>query len=134
MVTGSGSEISLTQSNSRWAIAASNNSHTVARVKSAYSFTFGRVKAWLTSRRSRVCSGGSVSIIDRRASSASGSRSSSAMCPSCEENSFGCLLTETTSACLESSQNPPRVPGHGCQWTGSCALIAASSACGMPCA
>ena len=67
-------------------------------MRSSYVFTTRGVKPLLTSARSRVCGGGSVSIIDRRASSSSGVRSCSDVPPSSDENVCQSFDTARTSS------------------------------------
>ena len=117
--------ISSTASNSpSEASASSSTSVTTARTRSAYPATARRVNGWVTARRSAVCSGGSTSIIDLRASSASGSRSSSAEAPICEEYVSTSRETSTMSSYRVIDQKPravyPGVEGSGIQCTGSC--------------
>ena len=68
------------------------------RIRSSYVLTTRGVKPLLTSPRIRVCGGGSVSIIDLRASSSSGVRSWSDVPPSSDENVSQSFETATTSS------------------------------------
>ena len=69
-----------------------------ARIRSSYAFTTRGVKPLLTSARMRVCAGGSVSIIERRAASSTGVRSWSEVPPSSDEKVSHSLATRTTSS------------------------------------
>ncbi|MYH95705.1 MAG: hypothetical protein F4129_04250 [Acidimicrobiia bacterium] len=86
---GSGAATISTQSPPPWAANSSSNSMVMARTVSSHRRMFLGVKAPATSLRSRVWSGASVSISDRRASSASASRSHRLVWPMAEENSSG---------------------------------------------
>ena len=77
---------SSTQSNSACSNAAARMPRASPLIRSSYVLTTRGVKPLLTIARSRVCGGGSVSIIDFRASISSGVRSWSDVPPSSEEN------------------------------------------------
>ena len=85
------------------------------RVGRSYSRTCRGVNAEETMRRRRVCSGGSVSSIDRLASRASSSRSQRLMWPTADENVRESFETVTTSSYFVIAQKPPVSHSHGCQ-------------------
>ena len=78
--------ISATKSNSPCGSARSSTSLATRRTWSSHTCTARGVKRRLTIARSSSWRGGSMSIIDLRASTCSGSRSSSDVPPSSEEN------------------------------------------------
>ena len=127
---GSGAATAVTKSPSPSAISRSSRSEAISRVACSYSATLPGVKAALTSRRSRVCSGGSVSSIDRRASSASGSRSKRSTCSAADENVAGSLEMATMSSWRVIAQNPLLRSDHSCQWTGAWSRRSRNDSCG----
>jgi len=107
----------------------------ISRASPAHRSMLRRVKLRDTMRRSRVCSGGSVSSMVRRASRASGSRSSSSSSvpPTWEENVSWSRWTATRSAQRVTAQKPALSPGSGCQATGISRRRRANASCGMAC-
>jgi hypothetical protein len=73
----------------------------------------------LTSLLRRMCVGGSISIIERRASTSSGSWSSSVI-PRADENVRVSRRTSSMSRKRVTAQKPRFGGRSGCQWTGSC--------------
>ena len=94
---GSGAATDPTQSPPPDATKPSSNSAAMARVAAPRRATLRGVKWPLRMRRSRVWSGGSVSMSERRASRASASRSQRLVCPICDEKTSGCRDTARTS-------------------------------------
>ena len=104
---GSGAATSSTQSPPPRSTTTSSSSSAMARVRSVYRRIWRGVNALLTTRRSRVCAGGSCSRIDRRASNASASRSHRLTCPMADEKRSGWRDTSHTSAWRVTAQKPP---------------------------
>ena len=115
---GSSREISSTKSNSPLGRPRSSTSRACSRTNPSYWATALRVKSFVTSRRSREWFGGSMSIIDARASTSSSSCSSS-VTPWADENVFVSRRISSMSRNRVIAQKPLLGVGSGCQWTGS---------------
>src|SRR5262245_22012504 len=116
---GSSREISSTKSNSPCGSPRSSTRRACSRTNPSYSATALRVKSLLTRRRKREWFGGSMSIIDRRASTSSSVCSSRVM-PCADENDFVSRRMSSMSWNRVIAQKPRLGEGSGCQWTGSC--------------
>src|SRR6266540_2322912 len=115
---GSSREISSTKSNSPFGRPRSITRRACSRTNPSYWATAPRVKSLVTNRRSREWPGGSMSIIDARASTSS-SFCSSSVIPRSEEKLLVSRRMSSMSWYLVMAQNPRLGVGSGCQWTGS---------------
>ena len=97
---------SSTNSTSPFSSASSRTASKSSRMRSVKTRTARGVKSRLTIARSALCGGGSMSIIDLRASSSSGSRSWSEVPPSSEEKVRQSLATAVMSAWRVIAQKP----------------------------
>ena len=115
---GSSREICSTKSNSPLGRPRSSTSRACSRTNPSYRATALLVKSLLTRRRSREWLGGSMSIIEARASTSS-SVCSSSVTPRADENVFVSRRTSSMSWNRVIAQKPRLGVGSGCQWTGS---------------
>ncbi len=127
---GSGAATAATQSPPPDVTKSSSSSAAMALVAAVKRATLRGVNSRLTIRRSRLCSGASVSMTERRASSASASRSQRLVCPIPDEKISGCRDTLRTSPWRVTAQKPP--DSYRCHRRPGVARMAAKRSCGMP--
>ena len=125
---GSSFAISSMKSNSPIGRARSRITRVSSRSAVSYAFTARGVNGGPTSPRRRVCRGGSVSSIERRATIISSSRSSR-FAPCAEEYVFVSRETATTSSCFVTHQKPSP-PGQSYHQTGASRRRSANVSCG----